>query len=103
MQDRSEKFSRRNASVSHRCSLAAMGLAIALSCSTLPQVAAQSTTHTDASEHIRGIVINSVTHDPISHALVFSPDNSFAAMTDDRGRFEFTFTPAAPQQTGTSV
>jgi hypothetical protein len=24
-------------------------------------------------------------------------------MTDDRGRFEFTFTPAAPQQTGTSV
>jgi hypothetical protein len=80
-----------------------VALAIALSCSTLPLVAAQNTTHTDATEHIRGVVINSVTHEPISHALVFSPDNSFAAMTDDRGRFEFTFTPAEPQQTGTAV
>jgi hypothetical protein len=103
MQDRSEKFSRRNASVSRRYSLAAMALAVALSCSTLPLVAAQNTTHTDATGHIRGVVINSVTREPISHALVFSPDNSFAAMTDDRGRFEFTFTTAEPQQSGTSV
>jgi hypothetical protein len=103
MQDRSEKFSRSNASVSRRCFLTAMALAIALSCSTLPLVAAQNTTHTDATERIRGVVINSVTHEPISHALVFSPDNSFAAMTDDRGRFEFTFTTAEPQQSGTPV
>jgi len=80
-----------------------MALAIALFCSTLPRVAAQNTTHTDATEHIRGVVINSVTHEPISHALVFSPDNSFAAMTDDRGRFEFTFATAEPQQSGTPV
>src|ERR1700719_3638536 len=103
MQDRSEKFSRSDASVSRRCSLPAIALAIALSCSTLPLVAAQNTTHTDATEHIRGLVINSVTHEPISHALVFSPDNSFAAMTDDRGRFEFTFTTAEPQPSGTPV
>src|ERR1700688_1264614 len=103
MQDRSEKFSRRNASVSRRCALAAIALAIALSCSTLPLVAPQNTTHTDATEHIRGVVINSVTHEPISHALVFSPDNSFATMTDDRGRFEFTFTTAEPQQSGTPM
>jgi hypothetical protein len=103
MQDRSEKFSRSDASVSRRGSLAAIALAIALSCSTLPLVAAQNTTHTDATEHIRGVVINSVTHEPISHALVFSPDNSFAAMTDDRGRFEFTFATAEPQQSGTPV
>jgi hypothetical protein len=45
------------------------------------------------------VVINSVTHEPISRALVLSPDNSFATMTDDRGRFEFTFTPAEPEQT----
>jgi len=32
-----------------------------------------------------------MTHDPISRALVFSPDNRFATMTDDRGHFEFTF------------
>jgi hypothetical protein len=80
-----------------------MALAIALSCSTLPLVAAQNTTHTDATEHIRGVVINSVTREPISHALVFSPDNSFAAMTDDRGRFEFTFATAEPQPSGTPV
>jgi hypothetical protein len=103
MQDRSEKFSRSDASVSRRGSLAAIALAIALSCGTLPLVAAQNTTHTDATEHIRGVVINSVTHEPISHALVFSPDNSFAAMTDDRGRFEFTFATAEPQQSGTPV
>jgi hypothetical protein len=36
-------------------------------------------------------VINSVTRAPISHALVSSPDNRFATMTDDEGRFEFTF------------
>src|ERR1700692_105667 len=103
MQDRSEKFSRSDASVSRRGSLAAIALALALSCGTLPLVAAQNTTHTDATEHIRGVVINSVTHEPISHALVFSPDNSFAAMTDDRGRFEFTFATAEPQQSGTPV
>jgi hypothetical protein len=102
MQDRSEKFSRSNPSVSRRCSLAAIALAVTFLCSAPPQVAAQNTTHTDAAEHIRGVVINSVTHEPISHALVYSPDNSFAAMTDDRGRFEFTFTTAEPQQTGTS-
>jgi hypothetical protein len=103
MRDRLEELTQRNASVSRHCSLAAIALAVTLFSSTLLQVAAQSTTHTDATEHIRGVVINSVTHEPVSRALVVSPDNSFAAMTDDRGRFEFTFTPAEPQQTGTSV
>jgi hypothetical protein len=103
MRDCLEGSTQISAAVSRRCSLAAIALAIALFCSALPRVAAQNTTHTDATEHIRGIVINSVTREPISHALVFSPDNSFAAMTDDRGRFEFTFTTAEPQQSGTSV
>jgi hypothetical protein len=100
MHDRLEELTQRNASVSRHCFLAAIAFAVTLFSSTLPQVAAQNTTHT---EHIRGVVINSLTHEPISRALVFSPDNSFATMTDDRGRFEFTFTPAEPQQTGTSV
>jgi hypothetical protein len=103
MRDRLEELTQRNASVSRHCSLAAIAFAVTLFSSTLPQVAAQHTTHTDPAEHIRGVVINSVTHEPVSRALVVSPDNSFAAMTDDRGRFEFTFTPAEPQQTGTSV
>ncbi len=36
-------------------------------------------------------MINSVTHEPIARALVSSPDNRFAALTNDDGRFEFTF------------
>jgi hypothetical protein len=103
MRDRLEELTQRNASVSRHCSLAAIAFAVTLFSSTLPQVAAQNTTHTDPAEHIRGVVINSVTHEPVSRALVSSPENSFATMTDDRGRFEFTFTPAEPQQTGTSV
>ena len=39
---------------------------------------------------IHGVVINSVTREPISRALVSSPDNRYATLTDDQGRFEFT-------------
>jgi hypothetical protein len=102
MHHRFVEFTQASASVSRRCSLAAIALAMTLFSTASLRLAAQNTTHTETTEHIRGVVINSVTHEPISHALVFSPDNSFAAMTDDRGRFEFTYTPAAPQQTGAS-
>jgi len=40
-----------------------------------------------ASNSLRGIVINSVTREPIAHALVATADNRFAAFTDDQGRF----------------
>ena len=42
-------------------------------------------------DSIRGIVVNSVTREPIGRALVYSPDNRFATMTDSEGRFEFSF------------
>ena len=42
-----------------------------------------------SSNSLRGIVINSVTREPIAHALVSSGDNRLAAFTDDQGRFEF--------------
>ncbi len=42
-----------------------------------------------ASASVRGTVINSVTREPIAHALVFSADNRLAAFSDDQGRFEF--------------
>ena len=42
-----------------------------------------------ASNSVRGTVINSVTREPIAHALVSTADNRFAAFTDDQGRFEF--------------
>jgi len=42
-------------------------------------------------ESIHGVVLNRVTHEPISRALVSSPDNRFATMTNGEGRFEITF------------
>jgi hypothetical protein len=43
----------------------------------------------EKSDRIGGTVVNSVTHEPIPRALVYSPDNRFATMTDSEGRFEF--------------
>jgi hypothetical protein len=43
----------------------------------------------DDSGVIRGVVINSVTREPIDRALVSSPDNRFAMLTASEGRFEF--------------
>jgi hypothetical protein len=103
MHDRFEEFTRRNTAISRRCFLTAIGLPITLFSSVLPQLAAQNAAPSELPERIRGVVINSVTHEPISRALVLSPDNSFATMTDDRGRFEFTFTPAETQQSRTLV
>lgn len=40
-------------------------------------------------EKIQGAVLNRLTHEPIERALVYSPDNRFATMTDGRGRFAF--------------
>lgn len=39
---------------------------------------------------IHGVVLNSVTREPIGRALVTSQDNRFAAFTDDQGRFSFS-------------
>ena len=44
---------------------------------------------------VRGTVVNSVTHEPVARALVYSPDNRFATLTDDQGRFEFVISPEA--------
>jgi hypothetical protein len=44
-------------------------------------------------DSVHGTVINSKTHEPIARALVYSPDNRYATMTDDRGHFEFKFPP----------
>ena len=45
----------------------------------------------EGSDAIRGVVIDSVSRQPISRALVSSPDNRFATLTNSEGRFEFTF------------
>ena len=70
----------------------AFGIAALSCCSSISRLSAQSTTAgIEQADSLRGMVLNSLTHEPISRALVFSPDNRFATMTDDRGHFEFTF------------
>jgi len=50
---------------------------------------------------LRGTVVNGVTHEAIGRALVYSPDNRFATMTDERGHFEFTFARTEGEHTNT--
>lgn len=50
-------------------------------------------------ESMHGTVVNSVTHEAIGRALVFSPDNRLATMTDGEGHFEFTVAAASPSET----
>jgi len=56
---------------------------------------------------VRGTVVNSVTREPVARALVYSPDNRFATLTDEQGRFEFAISPEAaappPDQHDTSA
>src|SRR5262249_5557504 len=50
---------------------------------------------------LKGVVLNSITHVPVSRALVHSLDNRLAPLTDDQGRFEFRI-PRAENQSGGS-
>jgi hypothetical protein len=54
----------------------------------------------DQQNIVHGTVVNAVTHEPIGRALVFSPDNRFATLTDGEGHFEFTLPKA---NTGSGV
>ena len=57
---------------------------------------AQSASQSDDSGSIHGVVINSLTHEPIDRVLVVSPDNRFATMTNSEGRFEFALAKGDP-------
>jgi hypothetical protein len=50
----------------------------------------------DASSSVHGTVLNRLTHQPIGRALVFTLDQQYGALTDDRGNFEFRF-PRPPE------
>jgi hypothetical protein len=65
-----------------------LSLSFAIACLSAALSAAQSMS--DNTDTLRGIVINSVTYEPIARALVSSPDNRFATLTNSEGRFEFT-------------
>ncbi len=51
---------------------------------------AQPTQNVATTSNISGTVINSVTHEPIGRALVYSADGVYATFTDDHGHFELS-------------
>ncbi len=61
----------------------------ALFCQIMPLTG----TPADGPSSVSGRVLNRVTHEPIGRALVYSPGNQYATLTDDRGHFEFKFPP----------
>ncbi len=74
-------------------------LAMAMLCGgALPRLPAQEAGLEEKSSSIHGTVVNSVTQEPIGRALVSSPDNRLATMTDDQGRFEFVLARPEPSQ-----
>jgi len=58
--------------------------------SSHPVVAQELQPEAAQTETIQGTVLNDVTDEGIGRALVYSPDNRFATLTDGQGHFEFT-------------
>ena len=81
---------------SRRKSQGARILSLSLAVACLSAAAAQSTSDKTDTDTIHGIVTNSVTHEPIARALVSSPDNRFATLSNSEGRFEFALPKADP-------
>ncbi len=49
---------------------------------------------------VHGTVINAVTRDPVGRALVYSPDDRYATLTDSEGHFEFELPKAVAESGG---
>jgi hypothetical protein len=63
---------------------------LVVGCISAQQASAQGLQPDNGQHSVRGIVVNSVTHEPIGRALVSSSNNRFAMLTDSEGHFEFT-------------
>jgi hypothetical protein len=79
----------------------ALTLLLAIACSCYSSLA-QDQPAADAKITVRGIVINSLTREPVGHALVYSSDNRLATFTDDQGHFEFVLPLTMPEATANS-
>jgi hypothetical protein len=53
------------------------------------QAESQAQPPDNSQDIIHGTVVNALSHAPVGRALVSSPDNRFATMTDGDGHFEF--------------
>lgn len=56
----------------------------------LPAAAQDRSADAPATDSVQGTVVNAVTGEGIGRALVYSPDNRYAALTDGQGHFQFT-------------
>jgi hypothetical protein len=65
-------------------------IVVAAGCVSLGQASGPGPLADQQPTTIHGTVVNSVTHTPISRALVYSADNRFAMLTDGEGHFEFS-------------
>lgn len=77
-------------------------LIVSAASASLP-VQAQDAQLSGASTSLRGMVINVVTHEPVPHALVYSPDNRWAMFTGAEGHFEFKVPPAEAGTPGSTA
>ena len=74
------------------CVMIACGGGVVASC--FAQSSSLSESSSDSSDTIEGTVVNSITHEPIARALVTSPDDRFATLTNSEGHFEFNIAKA---------
>jgi hypothetical protein len=82
----------------------ALPFAILLTTGSLPgKASAQALPVDEPPRSIHGTVVNAVTKAPIGRALVSSPDNRFATLTDGEGHFEFVLPKATPDTASSST
>ena len=67
-----------------------LALVLAAACASPGQASGPGALADAQPTTIHGTVVNSITNAPISRALVYSPDNRYAMLTDGEGHFEFT-------------
>jgi hypothetical protein len=72
-------------------------------CAALVPASPQESAESSQAQTIHGVVINSISHEPIGRALVSSTDNRLATMTDSQGRFEFVIPGAAVNTAQTAI
>jgi hypothetical protein len=81
---------------SQAASILVLALTLAPQLSARPQAQAAGIQNGQAdpsgeSDVVQGTVVNRVTREPVARVLVYTPDNRYAVLTDDRGHFEFKF------------
>ena len=70
---------------------------VAVGCMAAAQNSVQDVLPAESDSSVHGTVINAVTRAPVARALVYSPDNRYATLTDGEGHFEFALSKVSPE------